>query len=245
MPGYDEKGIGPIALMTDFGSRAPFAGTMKGVIASINPQATIIDLTHDISPYNILYGALVLQSSFGYFPEGTIFVAVVDPTVGSERKGLLVEAGGYYFVGPDNGIFQPALEEIPPQRIFLLENERYFLKNVSNTFHGRDVFAPAAAWLSKGTDCALFGPPAEDMVDLRIPQATVSGDHMIAGEVLFSDRFGNLTTNIRWDMLEQVKSSSKGTIPSISVRKMRIKGITTHYAEGKEPSALINSWGYL
>lgn len=245
MAGGGERINRLITLMTDFGLGDPFVGTMKGVIISINPEARMVDLTHDISSYNIRHGAVVLSSACRYFPEGTIFLVVVDPTVGSERNSILAEAGGHFFAGPDNGILWPVLEETPADRIIRLENRSYFLNNVSKTFHGRDIFAPVAAWLSTGTDCAAFGPPAENIVELSLPRATLSGNYMITGEVLYSDRFGNLATNITGDLLEQANRSSGKTNPRISVRKVRIEGINTHYAEGKQPSALVNSWGYL
>lgn len=235
----------PIVLLSDFGLGDPFVGAMKGVIMSINPGAVVIDLTHDISPYNILQAAIILKSSYRFFPPETIFVAVVDPTVGSERKKLLAEAGGRFFVGPDNGIFWPALKEAPAERVILLENPEYFLNKVSGTFHGRDVFAPVAAWLSIGTDPAHFGPATKNIVELHIPSPVVSSERVITGQVLFSDRFGNLTTNITEDMLARMAGSAgRGSI-CISVRKAEIKGLTTHYVQGKGPSALINSWGYL
>lgn len=235
----------PIVLLSDFGLGYPFVGAMKGVIISINSAARVIDLTHDISPYNILQAAVILKSSCRFFPPETIFVAVVDPTVGSERKKLLIEAGGRFFVGPDNGIFWPVLKETPAERITLLENPGYFLNKVSGTFHGRDVFAPVAAWLSIGTDPAAFGPSTKNIVELHVSEPSVSGDLTITGQVLFSDRFGNLTTNITEDLLARISQPTKKFRPFISVQNAKIEGLTTHYAQGKGPSALINSWGYL
>lgn len=235
----------PIVLLSDFGLGDPFVGAMKGVIISINSAARVIDLTHDISPYNILQAAVILKSSYRFFPPETIFVAVVDPTVGSERKKLLIEAGGRFFVGPDNGIFCPVLKEAPAERVVLLENPKYFLNEVSGTFHGRDVFAPVAAWLSMGTDPAHFGPSTKNIVELHMPAPSVSSDCAIAGQVLFSDRFGNLTTNITEEMLARISRPAGKSRPRISVGKAEIRGLTTHYAQGRGPSALMNSWGYL
>ncbi len=235
----------PIVLITDFGLGDPFVGAMKGVIISINPEARMVDLTHDISPYNILQAAVTIKSSYAYFPEGTIFLAVVDPTVGSDRKKILVEARGRYLVGPDNGIFWTLLEETPAEKIILLKNSKYFLKTTSKTFHGRDVFAPVAAWLSLGADCTDFGPPQENISELHIPQATLSGNYMITGEVLFSDHFGNLTTNITMELLQKLDKPSAKSSLQVSVKKERIGSLTAHYSQGEGPSALINSWGYL
>lgn len=238
-----------IVLMSDFGLRDPFAGIMKGVILSINAEAKIVDLTHDIDPFNIVQGAMVLKSTYEYFPRGSIFVAVVDPTVGSSRKGLLVEAGGRFFVGPDNGILWSALEDVAVEKFISLKNEKYFSKKVSSTFHGRDIFAPAAAWLSLGTESNEFGPIEEDPVRLNLPRAGMSDDHIIRGEILFSDRFGNLATNVSGDLLELGRNLSGNREPCISAGNKRIAGITTHYSDptsqDKGLMALVNSWGYL
>ncbi len=244
-PSTKSKIVRPIALMTDFGSATPFVGAMKGVIMTINREARVIDLTHDISPYNVIQAAMALKSSYSYFPKGTIFVVVVDPTVGSERKKILVEAGGRFFVGPDNGVFGLVLEETPAENVTNVKNRKYFLKKISNTFHGRDIFAPVAAWLSTGTKVSEFGPQVENVAELDIPQATVSGDYMITGETLFSDRFGNLTTNITAEMVEKLTEAAGEDSVQISVKKERIASLTINYAEGKGASALINSWGYL
>ncbi len=244
-PSTKSKIVRPIALMTDFGSATPFVGAMKGVIMTINREARVIDLTHDISPYNVIQAAMALKSSYSYFPKGTIFMVVVDPTVGSERKKILVEAGGRFFVGPDNGVFGLVLEETPAENVTNVKNRKYFLKKISNTFHGRDIFAPVAAWLSLGTNVSEFGPQVESIAELSIPQATVSGDYMITGEILFNDRFGNLTTNITAEMVEKLAEAAGEDSVQISVKKERIASLTTHYAEGKGASALVNSWGYL
>src|SRR3990172_4855876 len=143
-------GIHLITLTTHFGLDDPYVGIMKGVILSIHPNCQIIDITHGIAPQNILTGAIALRTSFHFFPKGTIHVAVVDPGVGGFRRPLLVQTEDYFFVGPDNGILSPALEQERDLRIYHLTQDRFFVKPVSQTFHGRDIFAPVAAWLSKG-----------------------------------------------------------------------------------------------
>src|SRR5262249_25133317 len=138
-----------IALLTDFGSRDHYAGTMKGVVLGICPDVTIVDITHDLAPHDVLAGALELAASYRYFPSGTIFLVVVDPGVGSTRRGIAAEAGEYRFVAPDNGVLTVALDETPPKRVVELTERRYARATVSRTFEGRDRFAPAAAWLAK------------------------------------------------------------------------------------------------
>ena len=148
-----------IALLSDFGTRDHYAGTMKGVILNICPDATLVDITHDVPPHDVLDGALQLAAAARYFPAGTIFLAVVDPGVGSARRGIAAEAGDYRFVAPDNGVLTSVLREWPPKKIVELTERRYARPTVSRTFEGRDRFAPAAAWLAKGTQLTALGPP--------------------------------------------------------------------------------------
>src|SRR5262249_52128236 len=147
-----------IALTTDFGYEDPFVGIMKGVILGINPDARIVDVTHGIAPQEVRGGALALNYAAQYFPPETIHVAVVDPGVGTDRRPILIEGEDAFFIGPDNGVLSLAAEQKKPRRVVELANERYRLNPVSATFHGRDVFAPAAAHLSLGTPVESFGP---------------------------------------------------------------------------------------
>jgi hypothetical protein len=181
--------------MTDFGSRDHYAGVMKGVILGINPNARIVDITHEVEKYDIFEAAFKLLSYYTYFPQGTVHVAVVDPGVGGERRPIAVEAGGYFFVGPDNGLFSPVLDSVDNPRVVEITNAAYMLGNVSRTFHGRDIFAPAAAHLSSGVDICELGDPAADPVSLDVPEPAVKGNE-ISGVVLYEDSFGNLVTNI-------------------------------------------------
>ena len=146
-----------IALLSDFGARDHYAGTMKGVILGICPEATLVDITHDVAAHDVLEGALQLAASYRYFPAGTVFLAVVDPGVGSARRGIAAEAGDYRFVAPDNGVLTEVLRETPPRRVVELSERRYARPTVTRTFEGRDRFAPAAAWLAKGTQLAALG----------------------------------------------------------------------------------------
>jgi len=151
-----------VAILTDFGTADGFVSAMKGVILSINPGVTLVDISHEVQPFNILEGALILKAHYRYFPKGTIFIAVVDPGVGSERKPLALRCGDYLFVGPDNGIMDLVLSELEePLEAVVIENREVMLPKVNNTFHGRDVFAPAAAHLSRGMKLSDLGSPVE------------------------------------------------------------------------------------
>ncbi|MCP2519457.1 SAM-dependent chlorinase/fluorinase [Candidatus Aminicenantes bacterium AC-335-K20] len=184
-----------IVLITDFGERDYFVGLMKGVILNINPDVNIVDLTHSIPSFNIKICDFVLSNCYHYFPKGTIFVVVVDPGVGSKRKILLVKTKNYYFIAPDNGVLTSVLEKEKPFKIFSVENKKYFLKKVSATFHGRDIFSPVAGWLSLGVPCEEFGPSVSSFNKLDIESPKIDNDRVI-GEIVYIDKFGNAITNI-------------------------------------------------
>lgn len=184
-----------IALLTDFGTRDHYAGTMKGVAVGICPEATFIDISHEVPAHDVLAGALELAASYRYFPAGTIFLVVVDPGVGSTRRGIAAEAGDFKFVAPDNGVLTAVLDEHAPKRVVELTERRYARPTVSRTFEGRDRFAPAAAWLAKGVELPALGRPAGAIQRLDIPQPELR-EQEIRGEVLRVDRFGNLITNV-------------------------------------------------
>lgn len=184
-----------IALLTDFGTRDHYAGTMKGVALTICPDAMLIDITHDVPAHDVLAGALELAAAYKYFPPGTIFLVVVDPGVGSARRGIAAEIGDYRFVAPDNGVLTAVVDEHAPKKVVELSERKYARATVSRTFEGRDRFAPAAAWLAKGIDLAALGRPAGVIQRLDIPQPEVDSDRIV-GTVLRVDRFGNLITNI-------------------------------------------------
>lgn len=189
-----------ITLTTDFGTRDPFVGAMKGVILGIAPGARLVDLTHEVAPHDVVEGALALEAAVGFFPLGTIHLAVVDPGVGSARRPLVIHARGQYFVGPDNGLFSFLLGVVGWTAV-CLEAPAYRLPRVSRTFHGRDVFAPAAAYLALGIPLGSFGPPVTDPVLIPWPTARRQGDALV-GEVVHADRFGNLVTSVRPTDLE-------------------------------------------
>jgi S-adenosylmethionine hydrolase len=194
-----------IALLTDFGSADHYAGTLKGVLLSLCPEATLVDITHDIPPHDVLTGALELAACYKYFPAGTIFLVVVDPGVGSARRGLVADTGDYRFVAPDNGVLSLVFHEARPRRVVDLTERRYARPTVSKTFEGRDRFAPAAGWLAKGIELTAMGRPVSHWQVLEVPEPQV-GDRRLTGQVLRVDRFGNLVTNIdrkRFDLFRQ------------------------------------------
>jgi S-adenosylmethionine hydrolase len=216
-----------IALLTDFGTIDHYAGTMKGVMLGICPDATLVDITHDIPPHDVTAGALELAASYRYFPPGTIFVVVVDPGVGSARRGVAVDTGDYRFVAPDNGVLTIVLRETPAKKIVELTERRYARPTVSRTFEGRDRFAPAAAWLAKGTLLPALGRPVNDVqkVDIPLPE---SGPDMLKGVVLRVDRFGNLVTNIDRKLMERL---GQGGAITIDAAGRRIERLVATYAE--------------
>ena len=228
-----------ITLTTDFGLRDPFVGVMKGVILAICPAARLVDLTHEIAPQDVLEGALALESGARFFPPGTIHLAVVDPGVGSAQRGLALRAGDYFFVGPDNGLFTAALAGRGWSAVSL-ENPAYRLTEVSPTFHGRDIFAPAAAHLACGIALERFGPPVKDPVRLPWPECRAQGSGWV-GEVIGADRFGNLITSVTAARLE----GAGGWEVEIGGRSLG--PLAACYADGPEgrPAALIGSSGRL
>lgn len=192
-----------IAFLSDFGTRDHYAGTMKGVVLGICPDAVLVDITHDIPPHDVLTATLELAASYRYFPLGTIFLVVVDPGVGSARRGIAAETPDFKFVAPDNGVLTSVLRETPPRRVVELTERRYARPTVSRTFEGRDRFAPAAAWLAKGIELTALGRPAGSVLTIDIPAPESSSD-TISGQVLRVDRFGNLVTNIDRKTFERI-----------------------------------------
>jgi S-adenosylmethionine hydrolase len=216
-----------IALLTDFGTADHYAGTMKGVMLGICPEATLVDISHDIPAHDVMAGALELAAAYRYFPAGTIFVAVVDPGVGSARRGLAADTGDYRFVAPDNGVLTLVLRESPPKKVVELTERRYARPTVSRTFEGRDRFAPAAAWLAKGTQLPALGRPLNDPQKLDIPQPEVTAD-AIRGVVVRIDRFGNLVTNIDRKSIERFAA---GGSVGIDAAGHRVGRLVATYAE--------------
>jgi len=184
-----------ITLTTDFGMRDWFVGTIKGVIAGINPRATVVDITHEIPAGDIRAGAFALAASYCFFPRNSVHVVVVDPGVGTDRKAVVVRTEHYFFVGPDNGVLSWALAKEKIKATRVLENAKYFQRPASHTFHGRDMFAPVAAHLSRGVAFQKVGPPLKSLLWLPWPQPRLIRDEL-QGEILYVDRFGNAITNL-------------------------------------------------
>lgn len=237
---------GLITLLTDFGDRDSFVASMKGVILTINPQATFVDLSHHVPPHSVDAAAYLLNSCYRYFPKGTVHVAVVDPGVGSERRALIAKSERYFFLAPDNGLLTYILAGNREMEVREIENKDYRLPSLGRTFDGRDLFAPAAAWLTKQQSFESFGQLVTDCKTFTIAKPTWEGK-ILVGEIIHVDRFGNLISNLTQQHLEEVRAVTKRQQLSIRIGERIIEGHVASYSEGteKQPSALINSDGRL
>ena len=233
-----------ITLTTDYGTSDVFAAVMKGVILSINPDANVVDITHEVLAHDILDGALAIGNAYKYFPPKTVHVVVVDPGVGTERRPILVAADQHYFIAPDNGVLSSVYDQSESLHVWNLISEHYFRQPVSKTFHGRDVFAPVAAWLTKSWQTSSFGEPITDFVRFTLPKVKTEGASA-KGVVLRADHFGNLITNITAENVPGLLTAN-GSL-SISVGQAKINKMVQTFAEGVagEPVAMIGSSGYL
>jgi S-adenosylmethionine hydrolase len=236
--------MGTITLTTDFGTRDWFAGTMKAVILGLHPRANVVDITHEIPPGDIRAGAFALMAGCRYFPKGTVHVAVVDPGVGTRRRPMAAQLGGHYFVGPDNGLFTPIYEDAEkngwPLKIVHLVNEKYFLAQVSRTFHGRDIFAPVSAHLANGVPLADLGPVISDPLRLQMPKPEKTPTGWRA-HVMAADAFGNLTTDLPSAALAEHAQVS------FHLRGREVRGLVDSYGQ-KQPGelvALVDSENYV
>lgn len=235
-----------VTLITDFGYKDPFVGIIKGIILGISPEVNLIDITHGIGKYNIKEAALAIGMSYKHFPTRTIHLVVADPGVGSQRRPIIVTTDDHTFVGPDNGVFSVIYNENERARVFQITSKHYFMPDRSYTFHGRDIFAPAAAWLSKGIDSSNFGDEITDYSKLIIPSVSMPAKTAVEGEVIYMDHFGNAITNIRIKDINALRETS----PNRNLRVI-VKGKQTtlkqHYteAEDKDLYAVINSMDFL
>ena len=236
-----------ITLTTDFGLKDPFVGLMKGVILGINPKAMITDITHHIERHNIFEASQALAMSYNFFPPTTIHIAVVDPGVGGKRRPILVATDSHYFIGPDNGIFTPVFDRAKDQylKVFHITASHYFLPMSGSTFHGRDIFAPVAAWLSKGGNSSKFGEEINDYVTISFPKTEISED-AISGEIVSIDNFGNAITNITREEMSVLTSMDSSDKFKIYYNENRIP-LANFYSENEssKASAIINSFGHL
>jgi S-adenosyl-L-methionine hydrolase (adenosine-forming) len=213
-----------ITLLTDFGLQDSFVGALKGVMLSVNPDLTLVDISHLVPPQDVFTGAFILGQSCFCFPPNTVHLAVVDPGVGTSRKALAVSAGGHFFVAPDNGILTYALAG-QDFKAFEITAQEYFRKPVSSTFHGRDIFAPIAAWISRGIPLHRLGTVLEDPVRLRLPAPIRVDESLIQGCILAVDRFGNLITNLMPADLPQSCKILAGRMEITSRRKTYSEGM--------------------
>jgi S-adenosylmethionine hydrolase len=232
-----------ITLTTDFGTADHFVGTMKGVIAGIAPRARVIDITHEISPYEVNEAAFVIAQAWRYFPKGTIHVIVVDPGVGSARRPVLCQAEGQFFIAPDNGVLSMIYDKAPKHTVRVISNPKLMRRNISRTFHGRDVFAPAAAHLARGTPPAQFGKRIEDFLRNFLLKPVQQARRVWGGTILKIDRFGNLITNLPIDQFQDVKTRPF----ELRVGLKQIHRLALTYSEVAmgEVFAIVGSAGYI
>lgn len=244
-----------ITLTTDFGTSDVYVGVMKGVILSINPDVEIIDITHSVSPQDIYEAAFTIRAAYRYFPKDTIHVVVVDPGVGSERQPIVCQTDIAYFVCANNGVLSRVLQDIETDdtntpKSVVIENPSYILPQVSNTFHGRDIFSPVAAHLSLGVALSQFGTPIQDLVRFTVPTIQTI-DNTLTGQIIKIDSFGNLITNISEDTLTafllSVSNDAEAVDFEIIAGNTSITKLNSFYAESEagEPLAIIGSFGLL
>jgi S-adenosylmethionine hydrolase len=234
-----------ITLTTDYGTNDHLVGTLKGVILKINPDVTIVDITHNVTPFDLLDGALTIGAAYSYFPSKTVHVVVVDPGVGTERRPLLVSATNQYFIAPDNGVLSIIYEREKESLVVRHANvEHYYLQPVSKTFHGRDIFAPVASWLTKGWQTPSMGDEITDYKKFAIPRQK-EADGALKGVVLRADTFGNLITNFRAEDLPESALAS-GSI-KFQVGNQSVTRLVETFAQGNngEAIAYLGSSGYI
>jgi len=233
-----------ITLTTDFGLKDPYVAEMKAVILSISPNAKIVDITHKIEKFNIRMGAYTLAAACPYFPKGTIHVAVIDPGVGTKRKAILIQTRNSYFIGPDNGVLALAAKSQGIKHIYRIENPKFMLPRISNTFHGRDIFAPAAAYLANGISPSEFGPEIPEIVTPKFAKITKTKT-TLTGEIIHIDGFGNIITNLKEKDLESI-GIKKTVNLRLNSTKLKLK-LCKAYSEvdAQQPLVIIGSHNFL
>jgi len=233
-----------ITLTTDFGLKDPYVAEMKAVILSISPNAKIVDITHKIEKFNIRMGAYTLAAACPYFPKGTIHVAVIDPGVGTKREAILIQTRNGYFIGPDNGVLALAAKGQGIEHIYRIKNPKFMLPKISYTFHGRDIFAPAAAYLANGTLPSEFGPEIPEIVTPKFAKITKTKT-MLTGEVIHIDGFGNIITNLREEDCE-IMGMKKTADLKLKDTRLKLK-LCKAYSEVKarQPLVIIGSHNFL
>jgi S-adenosyl-L-methionine hydrolase (adenosine-forming) len=234
-----------VTLLTDFGHQDPFVGIMKGVVLGLCPEAVLVDLCHEIPPFNVLGGSFLLQSAVRFFPAGTIHLAVVDPGVGGPRRPILARIDQQIFVAPDNGLLSYSMAHGTIQSVREITAREFRLQPVSATFHGRDVFAPAAGHLARGVSPERLGDEIADAVRLNIPYPQRDPPGTIRGVVLWVDRFGNCITNLTQEDLDKLASAGQGQM-QIRLDDRRLGPVVRSFGEaGSGGGAIIGSTGHL
>ena len=238
-----------ITLITDFGLEDEYVGLMKGVILSIDPSATIVDITHHIAPQDVEQAAYTLNASYRYFPDGSIHLIVVDPGVGGKRAIVAAKKKGHVFIAPDNGVLTLLCGKGEIDECIRVDNPEFFLNSISQTFHGRDILAPVGAHLARGVPLSRIGIPADVTGLVRLPglESCRSANDEITGKIVAVDHFGNLITNISAHELRDFCSGKPGRKPRVRVGRHNIPGLSSTYesVEAQQPLALIGSRGYL
>ena len=232
-----------ITLTTDFGTTDHFVGVLKGVIAQIAPAARVVDISHEVQPFEVADGAFTIAQAYRYFPKRTVHVVVVDPGVGSTRRPILAEAGGHFFVAPDNGVLSMVLAKEEGTKVRHITNDKYFLHPVSRTFHGRDVFSPVGAHLAKGVLPAKFGKLIEDHLRLNFEKPARTGKRSWTGQILKVDRFGNLITNFHIDDFDEIRTRAFGM--NVGLQTVGRLALTFTECDPGELFVVVGSSGYL
>ena len=237
--------ISAITLTTDYGQKDHYVGVLKGVILGIAPAARVIDISHEIEPFNVRHGAFLLRQILYFFPPGTVHVAVVDPGVGTDRRILVGRYAGQYVVAPDNGLITFVHRDLPAEALHVVEDQRFFGASLSTTFHGRDIMAPVAAHLASGTGVHEFGRPTDQIELLTVEHRAEVQDCVIRGRVLYVDRFGTLVTNVPRDRI--VDAGGQSLFAEVLVGGVSVGPIRATFADVAvgEPVAIIGSGGHL
>jgi S-adenosylmethionine hydrolase len=233
-----------ITILSDFGLSDGYVASMKGVILSIFPEVRIVDISHSIERHDIVAGAFILASVVHYFPKDTVHLAVIDPGVGTQRRGIVITSKNCMFVGPDNGVLVPSANRKGIINVRSISNKEMVLEHPSDTFHGRDIFAPVAAYLASGKEVGAVGPEIDEYIRLQLPESTVR-DRVIEGQIIHIDRFGNLITNILKETLQEI-NVGESIVVEIRDRKSPIKIRSSYgYGEPGELLATVGGTGFL
>jgi len=235
-----------ITLLTDFGRDSSYVAQMKAVILGIIENVNIVDISHSVTPQEVEEGAFILATSLPYFPKGSIHVGVVDPGVGTSRRGVIVKTKHHILVGPDNGLLIPAARRLGNFEVYEISNKRYMLKKIFHTFHGRDVFAPVAAYIAKGVSIEKIGEKIGNFVDLNLFSEVVFSNSRLSGRVVYIDNFGNIITNIEGSKLLNKKKFDEEVKITLGNRKHKLRLVKSYgFAKNGEPLITVGSNGFI